>query len=153
MYQLTRTTFSDRVVLLRLAGVVRVNWYIRLLDLVFCLRLLAASAIVFVRDRMLRAGALLLTVDLVWECRPLRALCFANILLLGGKSCGSILLVFSTLGTAVGGTLVTCGMSLTILLVNGLLMFGASDICTLGDAWVHSLFFIVFSVSFINCFN
>ena len=72
---------------------------------------------------------------------------------MGGESCGSILVVFSTLRTSVGGTLVTCGMSLTILLVNGLLLFGASDVCTLGDAWVHSLLFIVFSVSFINFFN
>ena len=75
----TAAAFSDRVVLLRLTGVARVNWDIYLLDLVLRLHLLAASAIVFVRDRVFRSGALLLTVDLVWECRPLHALCFANI--------------------------------------------------------------------------
>ena len=74
----TVAAFSDRVVLLLLAGVARVNWYMRLLDLVFGLPLLAASAIVFVCDRVLRAGALFLTVDLVWACRRLHALCFAN---------------------------------------------------------------------------
>ena len=36
-------TFSDHVVLLRLAGVARVNWDMRLLDLVFGLPLLDAS--------------------------------------------------------------------------------------------------------------
>ena len=57
----------------------RVSWYMRLLDLVFGLLLMAASAIVIVCDRVLQAGALLLTVALVWVCRLLRALCFANI--------------------------------------------------------------------------
>ena len=38
-------TFSDRVVLLHLAGVARVNWDMHLLALVFGLPLLAASAI------------------------------------------------------------------------------------------------------------
>ena len=97
--------------------------------------MLAALVIVFVCDRVLRAGALLLTVGLVWACRILRALCFANILLLGGKSCGSILVIFSTLGTAVGGTLGTCETSLTILIVYGLLLFGVIAVYTLGDAW------------------
>ena len=105
----TAAAFSESVVLLGLAGVARVNWDMRLLDLVFSLPLIAASAIVFVCDCVLRADALLLTVDLVWECRCLRTLCFANSSLLGGKSCGSILVVLSTLGTAVGGTLGTCG--------------------------------------------
>ena len=113
----TAAAFYDRFILLRFAGVSRVNWDMRLLDLVFGLLLLAASAIVLVCDRVLRASALLLTVDLVWAWHRLRALCFANILLLGRKSCGSILVVLSTLVTAVGGTLGTCGMSLTILLV------------------------------------
>ena len=75
----TAASFSDRVVLLNLAGVARVNRDIHLLDLVFGLPLLAASAIVFVCDRVLRAGALLLTADLVWACCCLCALCFANI--------------------------------------------------------------------------
>ena len=71
--------FSDRVILFRLAGEAYVNWDIHLLDLVFGLLLLASSAIVLVCDRVLRAGALLLTIDLAWACRRLRALCFANI--------------------------------------------------------------------------
>ena len=50
-----------------------------LLDLVFGLPLLTASSIVFVCDYVLMAGAMLLTVDLVWACHRLRALCFANI--------------------------------------------------------------------------
>ena len=75
----TAATFSDRIVLLRLTGVARVNWYIRLLDLLFGLLLLAALDIVLVCDCVLRAGALFLTVGLVWACRLLRALCFANI--------------------------------------------------------------------------
>ena len=74
----TAAAVSDRVVLLRFAGVARVNGDMRLLDLVFVLPLLSASAIVFVCDRVLRARALLLTVDLVWACRILRALCFAD---------------------------------------------------------------------------
>ena len=75
----TAVAFSDCVVLLRLAGVARVSWDMRLLDLVFGLFLMADSAIVLVCDRVLWAGALLLTVDLVWVCRLLRALCFSNI--------------------------------------------------------------------------
>ena len=75
----TAIAFSGCIVLLRLAVVARVNWYMRLLDLVFGLPLLDASAIIFVCDRLLRAGALLLTIDLAWACRRLRALCFANI--------------------------------------------------------------------------
>ena len=75
----TAAVFSDRVVLLRLAGVARVNWDVRLLYLVFGLLLLVASAIVLVCDRVLRAGALLLTVGIVWVCCLLRALCFSNI--------------------------------------------------------------------------
>ena len=74
----TAAAFSERVVLLRLAGVARVNWDMRLLDLVFGLPLLDASDIVFVCDHLLRDGALLLTADLVWACRRLHALCFAN---------------------------------------------------------------------------
>ena len=70
--------FSNSFVLLCLAGVVHVNWDIRLLDLVFGLTLLDASAIVFVCDCVLWAGVLFLTVDLVWACRRLRALCFAE---------------------------------------------------------------------------
>ena len=50
-----------------------------MLDLVFGLLLLAALVIVLVCDRVLRAGALLLTVGLDWACHLLRALFFANI--------------------------------------------------------------------------
>ena len=121
--------------MLRLSDVVRVSWDMQLLDIVFGLLLLSASAIVLVCDRMLQAGALLLTVDLVWSCRLLRPLCFANIRLLGGNSCGYILVVLSTLGTAGGGgTLGTCGMSLIIIIVIGLLLFSVCAICTLGYA-------------------
>ena len=73
------SVFSDSVVLLRLAGVARVSWDIHLLDLVFGLLLLVALAIFLVCDRVLRAGALLIIVDLVWACRLLHALCFATI--------------------------------------------------------------------------
>ena len=75
----TAAALSNRVVLLCLAGVARVNWDMRLLDLVFGLPLMAPSAIVFLCDRVLQAGALLLTVDIVWACRRLRSFCFANI--------------------------------------------------------------------------
>ena len=75
----TAAAFSDRIVLLRLDGVTRVNWDICLLDLVFGMLLLAASAVVLVCDCVLQAGALFLTVGLVWACCLLRALCFANI--------------------------------------------------------------------------
>ena len=75
----TVAAFSGRTILLRLAGATRVNWDIRLLDLVFGLLLLAASVIVLVCDRMLRAGALLLTVGIVWACCLLCALCFSNV--------------------------------------------------------------------------
>ena len=74
----TAAVLSDRVVLLRLAGVARVNWDMQLLDIVFGLPLLAASDIVFVCDCVLKAGALLLAVDIVWACRRLHALCFSN---------------------------------------------------------------------------
>ena len=43
----TAASFSERVVLLRLAGVACVNWDMRLLDLVFGLPLPAASVIFF----------------------------------------------------------------------------------------------------------
>ena len=74
----TADAFSDRIALLRLAGVARVNQDMRLLELVFGLPLLAAASIVFVCDHVLRADALLLNVNLVWACRRLRAFCFAN---------------------------------------------------------------------------
>ena len=75
----TAAIFSEPVVLLRLDDVARVSCYMRLLDLVIGLLLIAASAIVLVCDHVLRAGVLLLTVNLVWMCLLLRALFFANI--------------------------------------------------------------------------
>ena len=109
--------FSDRVVLLSLADMVRINWDIRFLDLLFGLIPMAAVVIVLVRDCVLRACALLLTAGLAWACCLLRALIFANSLLLSGESCCSILVVLSTLGIAVRGTLGIFGMSLAIFLV------------------------------------
>ena len=75
----TAAAFSYRVVLFSLDGEARVNRDISFLNLAFGLLLLAASTIVLVCDCVLRAGALLLTVDIVWACRLLRALCFNNI--------------------------------------------------------------------------
>ena len=72
----TAAAFSGRVVLLRLAGVVRINWDIRFLALVFGMLPLADAVIVLVYDRVLRAGALLLTVGIASVCRLLRALLF-----------------------------------------------------------------------------
>ena len=63
-----------RVVLLRLAGVVHINYDSSLLDLVEGLVLLDAVAVVLVFDRVLRAGALSLTVGLACACRLLRTL-------------------------------------------------------------------------------
>ena len=149
----TAAAFSGSVVLLHLAGMARFNRDIRLLDIVFGLLLLVALVIFLVCDCLLRASALLLTVGIAWACRLLRALFFANICLLGGNSCGSILVVLSTLGPSVRGTLGTCGMSLTIIIVIGLFLFSGCAVCTLGDAWARSLLCTVFSVSFINFFS
>ena len=112
----TAVALSDRVVLLRLAGVVRINFDIRFLALVFGLLPLAVVAMVIVRDRVMRSGALLLTAGLAWACCLLRALLFANSLLLSGGSFFSILVVHSTLRIAVRGTLGICGMSLPYFL-------------------------------------
>ena len=57
---------------------VRINWDIRLLALVFGLLPLVSVVIVLVLDRVLRAGSLLLTAGLAWACRLLQALLFAN---------------------------------------------------------------------------
>ena len=130
----TAAAFSGRVVVLRLAGVARVNWGIYLLGIVFGLLLMDVLFIVIVCDCVLQVGALLPTVGIAWLCRLLRAFCFTNILLLGGKSCGSILVVLSNLRADVRGTLRTCGMSLTILRVIGLLLFSFCAVCTLRDA-------------------
>ena len=75
----TVSTVSVCVVLLRLAGVVRISCDIRLLDLVVGMVPLDAVVIVLVCDYVLGAGALLLTVGLACACRLLQALLFVNI--------------------------------------------------------------------------
>ena len=55
-----------------------INLDICFLGFVFGMLPLAAAVIVLVRDCVLRAGALLLTVGLAWACRLLQALLFAN---------------------------------------------------------------------------
>ena len=74
----TAAAVSGRVVLLCLADMVCINLDICFLGFVFGMLPLAAAVIVFVRNRVFRAGALLLTVGLAWECRLLRALIFYN---------------------------------------------------------------------------
>ena len=79
------------IVLLHLAGVVRINCDSRLLDLVDGLILLDAVVVVLVCDRVLRAGAMSLTVSLACACRLLRNLFLVIILLLSGmSSCGIV---------------------------------------------------------------
>ena len=73
------TEFSIQVVLLRLAGMFRINCDICFLYLVVGLVLLAALVIVLVCDRVLWAGALSLTVSLACACRLLRILFFVII--------------------------------------------------------------------------
>ena len=76
----TAAVVSVRVLLLRLAGLVCINYDIRLLALVVGLIPLAAAVvIVFVCDRVLQAGALSMTVGLACTCPLLRALLFLNI--------------------------------------------------------------------------
>ena len=75
----TAAAVPDRVVLLRLAGVVHISCDIRLLDLVIGMVPLDAVFIVLVCDYVLGAGALLLTVGLACACRLLQALLFVNI--------------------------------------------------------------------------
>ena len=146
----TASAYSDCVVLLCLAGVVRINWYIRLLSLVFGLLPLEAIVIVLVRDRVLQAGVLLRTPGLSWVCRLLRALLFADSLLLSGGSCCYILVVLSTLGISVRGTLGICVISLATFLVIRLFS-NVCGVCTIGDAWVCLGFFTACYVSFISC--
>ena len=146
----TAAVFSDCVVLLRLTGVVSINWDICLLDFVFGLLPLAAVIIVLVHDHVLRAGAVLLTAGLSWACCLLRALLLANSLFLSGGSCCSILLVLSTLGIAVKGTIGICGMSLATFLVVRMLS-NFCTVCNLVYAWARLVFFTACFVSFINC--
>ena len=67
-------TCSVRVILLRLADVVRIDCDIHLLDLVDDLVLLDAVAVTLVCDWVLYAGALSLIVGLACACRLLRTL-------------------------------------------------------------------------------
>ena len=145
----TAAVFSDCVVLLRLTGVVSINWDICLLDFVFGLLPLAAVIIVLVHDHVLRAGAVLLTAGLSWACCLLRALLLANSLFLSGGSCCSILVVLSSLGIAVRGTLGICGMSLAIFHVIRLSL-NVCAVCNLGDAWARLGFCTACSISLIN---
>ena len=94
---------SVRIVLLRLDGVVRVNCDSRLLSIVYVPVLLDAVAVSLVFDRVLCAGALLLTVGLACACRLLMILFLVIILLLSGRLSCILFSVFSTLGTAGGG--------------------------------------------------
>ena len=127
------------VVLLRLAGVVCINWDIWLLALVDVLVLLSAVAVALVFDWVLRAGALSLTVGLAYACRLLRILFLVIIWWLSGRSSCTIFGVLSTLRTSVGDTLGTSGVSFVIFLVirmsvspNGFILF------TLGSEWAMS---------------
>ena len=167
----TAAAFSVHVVLLRLAGVFRINCHIRFLFIVVGLIPLAAAFIVLVCDHVLQAGALSLTFGLACVCRLLRALLFVNIWLLSGTSWCAIFAVLSTLGTAVRGTLGISGMSLVTFLLIRLFSFSnVCAVCTLRNAWACSpcfselvcgvgfsdmamalLFFTASSVSFSNC--
>ena len=63
---------SVRIVLLRLDDVGRINCNMHVLDLVEVLDLLAAGDATLVCDRVLRAGALSLTVGLACACHLLQ---------------------------------------------------------------------------------
>ena len=65
---------SVYIVLLQLAGIVRINCNSHLLDLLEAFALLAAVVVVLVCDQVLRAGALSLTFGLAYVCRLLRNL-------------------------------------------------------------------------------
>ena len=98
-------------------GIGRINCNSRVLALMGVLVLLAAGAAALVRDQELRAGALSLTVGLAYSCRLLRSLVFLVIWWLSGRSPYTTFGVFSTLGTALGDTLGTSGVSFVIGLV------------------------------------
>ena len=70
---------SACVVLLRLAGVVCINYEINFLDIVDSFVLLAAVVVVLVCDRVLQDGVLLPTVGLACACCLLRTLFFVII--------------------------------------------------------------------------
>ena len=119
------------VILLHLAGVVSINCDSRLLALVEVLVLLA-----FVCGWVLRAGALSLTVGLACACRLLRILFLVIIWWFSGRSSCTIFGVLSTLGTDVGDTLGTSGVSFVIFLVIRLsVSLNGCTVFTLGSEW------------------
>ena len=113
-----------------------------LLDLVDGIFLLATVTVVLVCDRVLRSGALLLTVGLTCAFRLLRTLFLVIIWFFSGRSSCSIVDGFSTLITAVGGTLGSIGVSLVMFLV--IRLSSSSNVCIvrpLGIAWVIPSYF------------
>ena len=125
------------VVLLRLAGVVCIDCDIRLLDIVDSIFMMDAVAVALFCDQVLRTGALLLTIGLACACRLLRNLFLVIILLLSGMSSCGIVGSFSNIGTAVGDTIGTSGVSLVMFLVIRLSSSpNGCIVCTLGSAWV-----------------
>ena len=106
------------------------------LDLVEVLDLLAAGDATLVRNRVLRAGALSLTVGMACACRLLQSFVFLVIWWLSGRSPCTTFGVLSTLGTAVGDTLGTSGVSFVIELVSRLSVSSNGCIAfTLGSEW------------------
>ena len=103
------------VVLLRLDGDVCINRDSRLLDLVEVIFLLDAVSVALVCDWVLHAGTLSLTVGLACACCLLSILFLVIIWFLSGRSSCAIFGGFYTLGTAVGNTLGTSGVSLVML--------------------------------------
>ena len=63
--------------------------------------------------------------------------CISPVFSKHGRSLSAILVVLSTLGIAVRGTLRICGMSLTIFLVVRLSFYNVCAVCTLGITWVR----------------
>ena len=159
------------VVLLRLACVVRINCDCRLLDHVDGLVLMDAVVVILVCDRVLRAGALPLTVGLACSYRLLWTLYLVIIWLLSRRSSCVILDVFSTFRTSVGDTLISSGVFLVMFIVTCVSSFpNGCIVCTLGSAWVppprcyalvggagfadlemDSLFFTASSMNFRSC--
>ena len=117
---LTAAACSVSVVLLRVDDVGRINCNMHVLDLVDVLDLLAAGEATLVRDRVLPAGALSLTVGMACACCLLWSFVFLVIWWLSGRSPCTTFGVLSTLGNAVGDTLGTSGVSFVIELVSRL---------------------------------
>ena len=117
-------------------GVSRINCDSRVLALVDVFFLMSDGAAAIVRNRVLRDGALSLTVDMSCACRLLWILFFLVIWWLSGRSPCTTFGVLSTLGTAVGDTLGTSGVSFVIELVSRLSVSSNGCIAfTLGSEW------------------